>query len=168
MREDLGLVSVNEKQKYHNCEMIFSFYYHNKENGFKVDEEQKYKIHTTIKEIEVLNEALELYQEDRFKENYLLYTSEVDGSNVYPLFAGDYIESVSLSRSLQALANDEDALVQLSTYCLETPPTYEDDFKINKKIESIILDGQKHAFEDFDEIQAYMAELKEAKPALFA
>jgi len=166
VNDNTVLITVNEKQEYHNCEMIF-YFYNNDENGFRVTKDQKYKIHTTIKEVEALNEALNVYQADGFKEKYLLYNSVMDGSDQYPEFAIDYIDSVQVCRTLQSLANDEDSLVQLSEYCLDVAPTYKDDFMINKRIESVIVGSHKKEIEDYDDLEEYMAELKEKEPTLF-
>ena len=162
-----GMITVNERQAYHNCEMIFSMYYESDTSDFKVDKDQKYKIFTTIKEVEVLNEALELYQKQGFKDNYLRYINSKDGSNEYPGFVIDYIDSVELGKLLQALANDEDSLVQLSEYCTETAPTYEDDFRINKKIEAIIIDGKQRVIDGNEDLQEYIAEVRENSPVYF-
>ena len=167
MSDTTDIITVNTKKDYHNCEMIFSMYYENPENGYKVDKDQKYRIHTTIKEVEALNEALNVFQSEGFKENFLRYTSVVDGSARYPEFVMHYIDGIEVGKELQALANDEDSLVQLSEYCLETPPTYEDDFKINKKIESISIDGQTRSIDGYDDLIDYVDELKEDKAALF-
>lgn len=168
MSDTTDVLTVNTKKDYHNCEMIFSMYYENPDNGFKVDEEQQYRIFTTIKEVDALNEALNLFQSKGFKDNFLLYTSVVDGSAYYPEFVIDYIDAIELGKELQILANDEDSLVQLSEYCLETPPTYEDDFKINKKIESITIDGDTKTISDYDDLEAYISTLRDEKPELFA
>ena len=111
MSDNSGVIRVNEKQAYHNCEMTFCFYYESRNNDFKVDKEQKYKIHTTIKEVELLNEALHIYQADGFKDAFLKYSEAVDGSYKYPEFVIDYIDAIEAGRALQALANDEDSLV---------------------------------------------------------
>jgi hypothetical protein len=165
--ETVGLLTVNEKKAYHNCEMIFSFFYKNEANGFEVDKDQKYKIYTTLREVEVLNEALNLYQKPGFKDNYLRYVNTVDGSNSFPEFVIDYIDSVELTKSLQALAHDEDSLVQLSEYCFETPPTFEDDFRINKKIETIIIGAEEKDVTDFDDLEEYLSDLREDYPSWF-
>lgn len=156
MSESLVYVNVNEKKEYHDCEMIFSFYLDYKADDFEVDSDVKYKINTTLKELFVLNEALTLYQKKGFKDNYLAYASVLDGSQQYPNFVIDYIDSVELTKQLQGLANDEDSLVQLNSYCLDTPPTYEDDFRINKKIEAIIYQGESVSFKDADDIEEYL------------
>ncbi len=166
MSDNLNYICVNEKQAYHNCELVFSFYYDNKRD-FKVDEEQKYKIHTTIKEVELLNEALNVYQEDDFKKTYLLFTAEIDGSLNYPDFVPRYNKAKELAKQLQALSNDEDSLVQLSEYCLEVAPTYEDDFGINKKIDSITIDTTQRAINGYEDLKAYISELKKEKETLF-
>jgi len=167
LSETTNIISVNTKKEYHNCEMIFNFLNDDIKSDFEVDQEQQYKIHTTIKEVEKLSEALSVFQKPGFKENFLIYTSVQDGSNEYPNFVMDYITAVELGKELQALANDEDSLVQLSEYCMETPPTYEDDFRINKRIISITIDGQTHDVKDFDDVEDFIDDLKEEKPALF-
>ncbi len=167
MNDDSGCITVNKKQAYHNCEMTFCFYYSNEKSDFKVEKDQKYKIHTTIKEIEQLNEALNIYQADGFKEAYLRYVSEVDGSQRYPEFVIDYIDAVEAGRKLQALANDEDTLVQLSEYCIETAPTYADDFGINKQIEAISIDADTRTVNGYEDLREYIAELKRTKASLF-
>lgn len=159
MNDNLELITVNEKKAYHNCAMTFSFYYNNDKSDFKVDEDQQYKIHTTLKEVEALNEALNVYQKDSFKKMFLLYTAVVDGSQQYPEFVIDYIDALQLGKALQSLANDEDSLVQLSEYCLETPPTYADDFGINKKIESLTFDGKTREVHGYEDLQDYISEL---------
>jgi len=161
-------IVVNKEQEYHNCEMTFRFSYDNDKSDFSVDEEQKYMIHTTVAEVEALNEALNVYQSEGFKENFLLYTAVVDGSDKYPGFVIDYMDAVQLGRALQALAKDEDSLVQLNEYCLETPPTYADDFRINKHIESITVNGITRDVEGYEDIEEYMSKLREAQPSLFA
>lgn len=156
MNNTLSIVTVNEKQAYHDCEMIFSFYYRNEKSDFKVDEDQKYKIHTTLQEIQVLNEALNLYQEEGFKEAYLLYIGDKDGNATYPEFAPRFQKACDLTKQLQALSNDEDSLVQLSEYCLETPPTYVDDFGINKQIESITINGMTKDIAGYEDLKSYL------------
>ncbi len=168
MIDNSGTIIVNEKQDYHNCEMGFCFYYESDTSDFKVGKEQKYKIHTTLKEVEKLNEALNIYQAEGFKEAFLRYTSEVDGSNKYPEFVIDYIDAIETGRALQALANDEDSLVQLSEYCIDIPPTYADDFGINKQIESITVEGKTELVNGYEDITDYLSELREKKPSLFS
>lgn len=58
MSDDLGDITVNKKKEYHNCEMTFSCYYAHDRSDFKVEKDKTYKIYTTIKEVELLNEAL--------------------------------------------------------------------------------------------------------------
>ncbi len=152
----MRIITVNEKKPHHDCEMVFSFDYENKENGFEVDSEQKYRIHTTLKELALLNIALHLYQAEGFKDKYWLYTNTVDPSNVYPMFVPDYIEAIGIGKQLQALAVDEDSLVQLSEYCLETPPTYEDDFRINKVIHSVTVKGVTTEISDYEDIKDFL------------
>lgn len=149
---------VNNKNEYHDCEMVFSFYFENSESDFQVDPEQLYKINTTLKEVAIFNEALQLFQSQGFKEKYLLYTSVQDGSQKYPNFVIDYIDSVELTKQLQSLSNDEDSLVQLNEYCLETPPTYVDDFYINKRIHSIKYKDNLLVVDDFDDIESFVDE----------
>lgn len=168
MNDDVSLITVNTKKEYHNCEMTFCFYYNNDESDFKVNKDQKYKIYTTVKEVTLLNEALNVYQEEGFKDTYLLYSAETDGSQKYPAFVGDYIDAVQLGKALQALANDEDSLVQLSEYCIEIPPTYADDFGINKQIESIRIDSEKRDVSGYEDLKDYLSELREERPSLFA
>ena len=159
MNETVEIISINEKKEYHNCEMLFSFFNDNAKSNFQVDQEQKYSIHTTIKEVEVLNEALNVFQNKGFKDNFLNYTSVVDGSQQYPEFVVDYIAAVDLAKELQSLANDEDSLVQLSEYCMETPPTYEDDFRINKQIVSITIDSQTRDINGYEDLKKYLQEI---------
>ena len=168
MSDDLALITVNEKKAYHDCEMMFCFYYNNDKSDFKVDKEQKYKIYTTVKEVALLNEALHVYQEKGFKDTYLLYSAERDGSQKYPEFVGDYIDGIQLGKALQALANDEDSLIQLSEYCIETPLTYADDFGINKQIESICIDNETRDVNGYEDLKAYISELREERPSFFA
>ena len=167
MSESIHIISVNTKKEYHNCEMIFSFLNDDIKSDFEVDQDQEYKIHATIKEVEILNEALNVFQKPGFKDNFLIYTAVTDGSQQYPEFVIDYITAVEFGKELQALANDEDSLVQLSEYCMETPPTYEDDFRINKKIVSVTIDGQTELVNGYDDVEEYIDTLKEEKPALF-
>lgn len=159
---------MNHKQDYHNCLMEFCFFYESDTSDFKVGKEQKYKIHTTLKEVQQLNESLNIYQAEGFKKAFLRYTSEVDGSNKYPEFVIDYIDAIEAGRALQALANDEDSLVQLSEYCIETPPTYVDDFGINKQIDSITVEGQTEQVNGYEDIADYLSSLKEERPSLFS
>jgi len=160
LSDDLSVVTVNEKKDHHDCEMTFSFYYNNDKSDFKVDEDQLYKIHTTIKEVELLNEALNVYQADDFKERCLLYMAEADESQSYPEFSGDYIDAQQLAKALKALAKDEDSLIQLSEYCLETAPTYADDFGINKQIRSLSIDGVAKDINGYDDLKDYLSVLK--------
>ncbi len=160
-------ITVNEKKEYHNCEMTFCFYYDNEKSDFKLEKDQKYTIHTTLKEVELLNEALNIYQEDGFKETFLLYTAEVDGSIKYPDFTPRFNRSQELARALTALSNDEDSLIQLSEYCIETPPTYADDFGINKQIESITIDAQTRDIDGYDDLKGFLSQLREDQTDLF-
>lgn len=153
------ILSVNEKQEYHNCEMIFSMYYQSASSDFTVEKDQKYKIHTTIKEVEVLNEALNVYQADGFKETYLLFSAEKDGSVKYPDFAPRVTRAHELCKILQDLSQDEDSLVQLSEYCIDTPPTYKDDFGINKQIEAVIINGKTKEVNGYEDLKHYLASL---------
>jgi len=156
---DVNIITVNQKQDYHNCEMIFSFFYHSESSGFVVEKDQKYKIYTTLKEVEILNEALHIYQEDGFKEAYLLFAAEKDGSAKYPDFVPRVTRAHELSKVLQDLSHDEDSLVQLSEYCIETPPTYKDDFGINKQIEAIIVNGQAKEVSGYQDLKTYISNL---------
>ena len=167
MSDNLEVVTVNERKAYHNCEMIFSFYHNHDKSDFKVEKDQKYKIYTRIKEVELLNEALEVYQEDGFKDSYLLFLSEIDGNGKYPDFVPRFNKSKELAEQLSALSKDEDSLVQLSEYCLETAPTYVDDFGINKQIESITIDGETKAINGYKDLKDYISELRKEKAVLF-
>ena len=167
MNENLGLITVNERKEYHNCEMTFCFYYENDNNGFKVDKEQKYKINTTIKEVELLNEALNVYQENGFKDSYILYSAEVDGTAKYPDFLPRFNKAKELAKKLNDLSNDEDSLVQLSEYCIETAPTYVDDFGINKQIESIVVDDKIREVKGYEDLKDYFSQLRQEKAQLF-
>ena len=157
MSDNLGLITVNEKKEYHNCEMTFSFYYNNDNSDFKVDENQKYKIHTTTQEVKLLNEALNIYQEDGFKETYLLFFAQADGASKYPDFVPRLKKAQELAQELNKLSNDEDSLVQLSEYCMEQAPTYADDFGINKEIKSIIIDGVSKDINGFEDLKDYLS-----------
>lgn len=159
MSDTAGLITVNKKQDYHNCEMVFSLYYNHAKSDFKVEKDQKYKIHTTIQEVEVLNEALNVYQAEGFKDTYLLFAAEVDGSAKYPDFVPRLNAAQALGKQLQALSNDEDSLVQLSEYCIEIIPTYNDDFGINKHIESITIDGITRETNGYEDLKAYILNL---------
>lgn len=159
MSENLGLITVNEKKEYHNCEMVFSLYYNHEKSDFKVEKDQKYKIHTTIQEVEVLNEALNIYQAEGFKDAYLLFATEVDGSAKYPDFVPRLNTAQAFGKQLQALANDEDSLVQLSEYCIEIIPTYNDDFGINKQIESITINGKIREINGYEDLKEYISKL---------
>lgn len=154
------LIIVNEKKEYHDCEMLFCFYYDNANSDFKVERDQKYKIFTTLKEVEILNEALRIYQANGFKQTYLKYTSEVDGSKKYSEFENSYNKALGIAKELQSLANDEDSLVQLSEYCLEVAPTYVDDFGINKQIEAIIVDSKQKEISGYEDLKEYLMLLK--------
>ncbi|MEA3369805.1 MAG: hypothetical protein U9Q40_00525 [Campylobacterota bacterium] len=160
MNNNSEAVTVNKKQAYHNCEMTFCFYYESAKSDFKVTKKQKYKIYTTAKELELLNEALNIFQAEGFKDAYLLYTQEVDGSQKYPEFVMKYTDSVNIAKALQSAANDEDSLTQLSEYCLEIAPTYEDDFRINKQIDSVTIDTQTREVKGYSDLKEYL--LKQA------
>lgn len=159
MIDHSGLITVNEQKEYHDCEMIFSFYYNHHKSDFKVEKDQKYKIYTTIDEVKVLNEALNVYQADGFKDTYLLFAMEVDGSVKYPDFVPRLDKAKKLADQLNDLSNDEDSLVQLSEYCIETPPTYVDDFGINKQIESIIIDGKSRDINGYEDLRKFLSDL---------
>jgi hypothetical protein len=154
-----GPLTVNKQKDYHNCEMVFSLYYNHPKSAFKVEKDQKYKIHTTIQEVEVLNEALNVYQAEGFKDAYLLYAAEVDGSSKYPDFVPRLNTAKALAKQLNDLSNDEDSLVQLSEYCIEIIPTYDDDFGINKQIESITIDGVTRDIKGYDDLREYISKL---------
>lgn len=160
MSDNSGVITVNEQKVYHNCEMTFSYYYKHDKSDFKVEKDQKYKIYTTIKEVELLNEALNVYQEDGFKDSYLLFSAEVDGSQKYPDFTPRFNRSKELAEQLSKLSNDDDSLVQLAEYCIETAPTYADDFGINKQIESITIDGETRDINGYEDLKDYISELK--------
>ena len=153
MNDNIDLITVNEKREYHDCEMVFSLEYHNRNNGFKVQKDQKYKIHTSVKEVKILNEALQVYQAEGFKDTYLLYMAHVDGHALYPDFTPYMEKAHSLTKQLQDLSKDEDSLVQLSEYCLEIIPTYGDDFRINKHIESIIIGGRTRIVSGYEDLK---------------
>lgn len=159
MSENLGLITVNTKKEYHNCEMVFSLYYNHAKSDFKVEKDQKYKIHTTIQEVEVLNEALNVYQSEGFKDAYLLFAAEVDGGAKYPDFVPRLNTAQALAKQLNDLSNDKDSLVQLSEYCIEIIPTYDDDFGINKQIESITIDGVTRETNGYDDLREYISNL---------
>lgn len=159
MSENLGLITVNTKKEYHNCEMVFSLYYNHAKSDFKVEKDQKYKIHTTIQEVEVLNEALNVYQAEGFKDTFLLFAAEVDGGAKYPDFVPRLNTAQALGKQLQALAKDEDSLVQLSEYCIEIIPTYNDDFGINKQIESITINGKTREINGYEDLKEYISKL---------
>jgi len=167
MNEMMQIIIVNSKKDYHNCEMIFSFYYKSDTSDFNVQNNQKYNIHTTIKEIEALNEALNVFQSNSFKEQYLLYSEQIDGSIKYPEFKSTYEKSKELALILTKLSNDEDRLDQLTNYCMQIAPTYDDDFKINKKIESIIIDKTIQTVNGYDDLKEYIAKLKIPSKHLF-
>lgn len=159
MSENVGLITVNTKKEYHNCEMVFSLYYDHAKSDFKVEKDQKYKIHTTIQEVEVLNEALNVYQAEGFKDTFLLFAAEVDGGAKYPDFVARLNTAQALGKQLQALAKDEDSLVQLSEYCIEIIPTYNDDFGINKQIESITINGKTREINGYEDLKEYISKL---------
>lgn len=147
--------------------MTFSCYYIHDKSDFKVSKDQKYKINTTVKEVELLNEALNVYQEDGFKDAYLLFAAEMDGSVKYPDFVSRFKKSQELAKALNELSNDEDSLVQLSEYCIEVAPTYVDDFGINKQIESITVEGKTRELNGYKDLKAYILELRKEKALLF-
>ncbi len=163
----MGLITVNEKRDYHNCEMTFCFYYNNDISGFRVEKDQKYKINTTIKEVELLNEALNVYQQKGFKDSYLQFSSELDGSEKYPDFVPLFKKSQELAKQLNGLSNDDDSLVQLSEYCIEVAPTYIDDFGINKEIDSITIDGITRDIDSYKDLKDFILELKQENIELF-
>ena len=165
--ETLALLTVNEKKAYHNCEMIFSCYYEHDTSDFKVTKKQKYKIHTSIKEVEALNEALNVYQEAGFKDTYLLFSQEIDGSKKYPDFVQVFKHSQELARKLASVSNDEDSLDQLQEYCTEQAPSYADDFGINKQIESLTLENYTREIDSYEDLKSYLRELKKTTTHLF-
>jgi len=167
LSDNAGQITVNEKKEYHNCEMSFCFYYDHNKSDFKVEKEQKYNIHTTLKEVEALNEALNVYQADGFKDTFLLFQAEVDGSAKYLDFLPRFKKSQELAKALNELSNDEDSLVQLSEYCIEIAPTFVDDFGINKQIESITIDGKTRELNGYADLKAYILELRKEKAPLF-
>jgi hypothetical protein len=101
--------------------------------------EEKYKIYTTVKEVEVLQEALDVYQAEGFKEQFLVYSNALSPEEEYPEFVSAFKKVHSLGKSLQALAQDAYSLTQLQDYCLEQASTYVEDFMINKQILSVVL-----------------------------
>lgn len=137
MNETLGQIPVNTKQTHHDCEMIFS-YSTSGQSDFSIDSEQRYKIYTTLEEIEVLKEALEMYQAEGFKEQFLLYSNALSPKEEYPEFVASFKKVHALGKSLQSLAKDDYSLTQLQDYCLEQATTYVEDFMINKQIHSIV------------------------------
>jgi len=167
LSDNSGQIIVNEKREYHNCEMTFCFYYAHGKSDFKVEKEQKYIIHTTLKEVESLNEALNVYQEDGFKDAFLLFQAEVDGSLKYPKRVPRYKKSQELAKALNELSNDEDSLVQLSEYCIEVAPTFVNDFVINKQMEAISIDDETRVVNCYEDLKAYISELRKDKAHLF-
>lgn len=159
MSDTLELITVNTKKEYHNCEMTFCLFYNHPKSIFKVDKDQKYKIHTTLKEIAVFNEALTIFQEDGFKDAYLLFSEEIDGSKKYPDFVERFKKSQKVARELNKLSNDEDSLEQLQEYCEEQAPTYADDFGINKQIESIRFNNKTTTFDGYEDLKQYLTDL---------
>jgi hypothetical protein len=153
LSNNLEPINVNAKQAYHNCEMTFSFYLNNNNSNFIVDTNQQYTINTTLKEVEILNEALHLYQSDGFKKQYLLFSNELDGKTKYPQFIENFDRSQALANELSTLAKDEDSLVQLSSYCLDTAPTFVDDFYLNKQIQSITIDNTTTQCNGYEELK---------------
>jgi len=139
--------------------MTFSLFYNHPQSSFKVEKDQKYKIHTTLKEIAVFNEALTIFQEDGFKDAYLLFSVEIDGSKKYPDFVERFEKSQKVARDLNKLSNDEDSLEQLQEYCEEQAPTYADDFGINKQIESITLNQQTTTINGYEDLKKYLLNL---------
>ncbi|HIC43111.1 MAG TPA: hypothetical protein EYO73_02090 [Sulfurimonas sp.] len=168
MSENIGLLPVNEKKDYHDCEMTFCMYYENTQGDYKVDKAQKYHIHTTLKEVDVLNEALNLYQEEGFKDTFLSYSAEVDGDSTFPEFTSKIEKAHVLGRALMDLANDEDSLVQLQEYCIDQAPRYVDDFGINKQIESITINNETKNIEGYEDLKTYISELKVKNPSYFS
>jgi hypothetical protein len=162
-----SIYTVNTPQPYHNCELIFSYHYENPANGFKVDDQQLYHIHTTMKEVYILNEVLEIFQAPGYKEQFIDYNNVTDGSNVYPAFVIDYIDGVQMGKQLRALAKDDDGLVQINDFCLETPPTYEDDFKINKTLHELKIGDETYHIDDYEDFKEYLDELRESRAELF-
>ena len=156
MSETIELITVNTEKEYHDCAMTFCLFYQHDESDFIVSNKQKYKIHTTIAEVKLLNEALHVYQEDNFKNSFLLYSNEIDGAKKYPDFVARFNRSQELAKQLTILANDEDSLVQLSEYCTQQAPTYNDDFGINKKIESITIKGKTKNLDGYEDIKNYL------------
>ena len=151
------LIYVNQKREYHNCSMIFSYYQTHTPSHFQVDCTLRYHIFTTLTELKLLNEALHIYQAHGFKEAYLKYNSEIHAKDENSEFAKKLQEAQQIAKELQSLAQDEDSLVQLQEYILETPPTYVDDFYINKKIEAIIIDEATHTISDYKAIKKLLA-----------
>lgn len=159
MSDTLELITVNTKKEYHNCEMTFSLFYKHPQSTFKVEKVQKYKIHTTLKEIAALNEALQVFQEDGFKDAYLLFSAEIDGSKKFPDFVERFEKSQQVAKELTKLSNDEDSLDQLQEYCEEQAPTYADDFGINKQIESITVNNQVTTVNGYTDLKNYLMSL---------
>ncbi len=167
MNDSIPTFHINDRKPYHDCELYFCFDYVNKQTGFQVDNTQTYLMHTTIKEVELLNEALNIYQAKGFKDKVLDFQSGSGGDESLDVFQKQYEHVLKLSRSLKELCQDEDSLIQLSEYCLETPPTYEDDFKINKHIRSVTVEGEKIKVRDCDDLKVYITRLKEKRISLF-
>lgn len=167
MSNNTNYIYVNDKKAYHNCEITFSFYLSNDKSDFAVDKEQMYSIYTTAKELELFNEALHIYQEDGFKDTYLLFIADMNSSTQYDDFVPRFNRAIDLAKQLQEISNDEDSLIQLSEHCLETPTTYADDFYINKQIQSLNIDGVSREINGYDDLKTYLAELKKEKAALF-
>ena len=49
MNETMQIIRVNTQKDYHNCEMIFSFFYKSKTSYFNVEKHQKYSIKKFLK-----------------------------------------------------------------------------------------------------------------------
>ena len=128
-----NIVTVNEKKTYHNCALRFSMFSSDSSSDFKVDDSIYYCIHTTLKEVELLNEALNIYQNDNFKSDYLEYFEAHDAKEKFPAFHEKFENSQKIAKALKALANDEDALTQLQSYVLDIVPTYRDDYFYRQK-----------------------------------
>ncbi|NOR55991.1 MAG: hypothetical protein GQ531_07255 [Sulfurovum sp.] len=168
MSNQITSIIVNEKRDYHNCEMTFSCSIERNSNNFEIDQDQPYIIYTTLKEVEVLNEALAIYQAEGFKEKLWRYTNEVDASTKYPEFVKDSETAKAIGKKLNDLCQDSDSLVQLQEYCMEQAPTYADDFNINKSIDAITIDNDCKEINGYEDLKSYLLTLKETKANLFA
>jgi len=154
-------IPVNTMQAYHNCEMVFSFFYENSENGFRVTvDDQKYLIYTTLKEVELFNETLYLFQTPGFKEDFFNYVNTMNPETVLSGFTPYYEHAQRLSKSLYRAANDENALTKLNDHCLQIPPTYKDDFMLNKQIDSLRVGITKKEFNGYEEVRSFLQEQK--------